>query len=121
MGTKVTDSQQVNIGKLESQVRYATEQQTYQQSEIMGRLKNLEDQIAISDSMRNELRDKLKGAEESNRDLAAFIRSLQSQGNTEMSSMREFLQQKNSEDQSTVQKSNEKSSILFGEMVRLGK
>ena len=30
MGTKVTDSQQANIGKLESQVRYATEQQTYQ-------------------------------------------------------------------------------------------
>ena len=42
----------------------------------MGRLKNLEDQLAISDSMRQELREKLKGAEESNKDLAAFIRSL---------------------------------------------
>ena len=35
--------------------------------------------------------------------------------------MRNFIQQKISEDQQSVAKTNEKSSILFNEMVRLGK
>lgn len=34
--------------------------------------------------------------------------------------MRNFLQNKISEDQSVVNKNNEKNSVLFNEMVRLG-
>ena len=75
----------------------------------------------MNESMRNDLRDRLRVAEESNKELTAFMRSLQSQGDNEMASMRNFIQQKISEDQQSVAKTNEKSSILFNEMVRLGK
>lgn len=37
-----------------------------------------------------------------------------------MSSMRQFLQQKISEDHANSAKVNEKNSVLFNEMVRLG-
>ena len=49
-----------------------------------------------------------------------FIKNLQTQGDQELSSMRNFLQQKISEDQSNNSKNNEKNSVLFNEMVRLG-
>lgn len=53
--------------------------------------------------------------------MVAFIKSLQTQGDIELSSMRQVLQQKISDDQQNSLKSNEKNSILFNEMVRLGK
>lgn len=53
--------------------------------------------------------------------MVSFIKSLQTQGDLELSSMRQVLQQKISEDQQNSLKSNEKNSILFNEMVRLGK
>jgi len=50
-----------------------------------------------------------------------FIKSLQTQGDLELNSMRQILQQKISDDQSSNMKSNEKNSILFNELVRIGK
>lgn len=52
--------------------------------------------------------------------MIAFIKNLQQQGDIELSSMRNFLQNKISEDQSILNKNNEKNSVLFNEMVRLG-
>ena len=50
-----------------------------------------------------------------------FIKSLQTQGDLELNPMRQILQQKISEDQSNNMKTNEKNSILFNELVRIGK
>ena len=52
--------------------------------------------------------------------MIAFIKNLQQQGDVELSSMRNFLQNKITEDQSLHSQNNEKNSVLFNEMVRLG-
>ena len=49
-----------------------------------------------------------------------FIKSLQSQSESELAQMRNFLQTKLSEDHADKVKSKEKSSILFNELVRIG-
>lgn len=67
-----------------------------------------------------ELREKLRLTEDNNREMVNFIKNLQSQGDQELSSMRAFLQQKISEDYQNNTKSQEKNSVLFNEMVRLG-
>jgi len=67
-----------------------------------------------------ELREKLRLTEDNNREMVNFIKNLQSQGDQELSSMRQFLQQKISEDYQNNTKSQEKNSVLFNEMVRLG-
>ena len=54
--------------------------------------------MRISELSRNELKDKLQAAEGRNAELSAFIKSLQSQGDAELNSMRAFLQQKISDD-----------------------
>lgn len=49
-----------------------------------------------------------------------FIKSLQSQSETELAQMRNFMQTKLSEDHADKVKTKEKSSILFNELVRIG-
>ena len=83
-------------------------------------MKSLEDQVLLADRTRNELRDKLRVTEDNNREMINFIKNLQSQGDSELSSMRSFLQQKISDDQTNGSKLNEKNTVLFNEMVRLG-
>ena len=83
-------------------------------------MKSLEDQVLLADRTRNELRDKLRVTEDNNREMINFIKNLQTQGDSELSSMRSFLQQKISDDQTNGSKLNEKNTVLFNEMVRLG-
>ena len=83
-------------------------------------MKSLEDQVLLADRTRNELRDKLRVTEDNNREMINFIKTLQTQGDSELSSMRSFLQQKISDDQTNGSKLNEKNTVLFNEMVRLG-
>ncbi len=66
------------------------------------------------------VRDKLRITEDNNREMINFIKGLQSQGDNELNSMRQFLQQKITEDQQNSLKINEKNTVLFNEMVRLG-
>ena len=82
------------------------------------------------------LEKKLRLTEDNNREMVNFIKNLQSskspksgKGDQELSSMRQFLQQKISEDYQNNTKSQEnprkarsqeKNSVLFNEMVRLG-
>ena len=49
-----------------------------------------------------------------------FVKTFQNQGDSELNQIRQFMQQKVTEDQATSAKSNEKNSVLFNEMVRLG-
>ena len=52
--------------------------------------------------------------------MSNFIKGLQSQSETELAQMRNFLQTKLSEDHADKVKTKEKSSILFNELVRIG-
>ena len=52
--------------------------------------------------------------------MVSFVKSIQSQGDSELSQMRNFMQDKLNEDHLTTVKSKEKSSVLFSEIVRLG-
>ena len=52
--------------------------------------------------------------------MSNFIKGLQSQSETELAQMRNFLQSKLSEDHADKMKTKEKSSILFNELVRIG-
>ena len=90
------------------------------QQEIMAKLKNLEDQVMLGEKTRLDLRDKLRVTEDANREMMTFIKNLQNQGDQELASMRNFLQQKISEDHTNNTNFNEKNSVLFNEMVRLG-
>ena len=49
-----------------------------------------------------------------------FIKSLQNQSDAELSQMRNFMQNKLSEDAALQLKSKEKNNILFNELVRIG-
>lgn len=59
-------------------------------------------------------------AEENNLQMSNFIKGLQSQSESELAQMRNFLQTKLSEDHADKVKTKEKSSILFNELVRIG-
>ena len=52
--------------------------------------------------------------------MANFIKGLQSQSESELAQMRNFMQTKLSEDHADKVKTKEKSSILFNELVRIG-
>lgn len=65
------------MGRIESQVRQSTEQQSYSQQEIVQKLKSLEDQVLLGDKTRNELNQKLRVTEDNNREMVAFIKNLQ--------------------------------------------
>lgn len=84
-------------------------------------IKSLTDQMRIIELDKKKLNNKLQDAVGQNNELTGFIKSLQNQSDTEMNSMRAFLQQKVTDDQTNSQKSNEKNSILFNELVRIGK
>lgn len=62
------------------------------------KIKSLEDQVMLSDKIKIELRDKLRVTEDGNREMMAFIKNLQQQGDQELASMRNFLQQKITDD-----------------------
>jgi hypothetical protein len=58
----------------------------------MQKLKSLEDQVMLGDKTRAELSQKLRITEDNNREMVTFIKNLQTQGDQELSSMRQFLQ-----------------------------
>ena len=114
------DQDLTKMGRIESHIRQSSEQQLYTQQEITQKVKLLEDQVSLGDKTRQELNQKLRVTEDNNREMVSFIKNLQTQGDQELSSMRQFLQQKISEDHANSAKVNEKNSVLFNEMVRLG-
>lgn len=67
-----------------------------------------------------EMRDRLRVADENNRELMNFIKSIQTQSDQELTQMRAFLQDKLNEDHLGSIKQKEKSTVLFNEVVRLG-
>jgi dsDNA-specific endonuclease/ATPase MutS2 len=67
-------------------------------SEVNARIAALENSLNREEKMRLELREKLRVSEEQSRELANFIKSLQTQSDQELTQMRSFLQDKLNED-----------------------
>ncbi len=67
-------------------------------SEVLSRISSLEGSLNREEKLRLEMRDKLRVSEEQNRELANFIKSLQTQSDQELTQMRTFLQDKLNED-----------------------
>lgn len=101
-------------------MKFNQDQAFFTMSEVTSRLTSLESSLQREEKMRLEMRDKLRQSDEQNRELASFIKSLQSQSDQELTQMRSFLQEKLNEDHLNGIKTKEKSTILFNEVVRLG-
>jgi len=105
---------------MESSLRLQSEQQNYSYNEISSKLAVLEEQLRVEERLRMDLREKLRQQEDANREIQNFVKSVQSQGDSELSQMRAYLQDKLSEDHLSSVKQKEKSTVLFQEVVRLG-
>ena len=73
---KVRDGDIQTISKLESQMKFEQEQNRFAQQEMFGKIKNLEEQVNLAEQTRNEMRDKLRIAEDGNREMITFIKNL---------------------------------------------
>jgi phosphopantetheine adenylyltransferase len=60
-------------------------------SEVTARIQALEQSLQREEKVRLDMRDKLRVSEEQNRELANFIKSLQTQSDSELTQMRTFL------------------------------
>lgn len=89
-------------------------------SDLANKVNLMQQEQQRADQNKTELRDKLRTAEEQNLQMANFIKGLQSQSETELAQMRNYLQTIFSENHADQVKSKEKSSILFNELVRIG-
>ena len=67
-------------------------------AELQQKMASMETEMQRADQTRTDLRDKLRNSEEQNMQMANFIKSLQSQSETELAQMRNFMQTKLSED-----------------------
>lgn len=74
---KLRDGDLTNIGKLENQIRFAQEQMKFTTQEMSIKIKNLEEQVLLTEQSKNELREKLRIADDGNREMIAFIKNLQ--------------------------------------------
>lgn len=116
----IVDQERDARSKLENTVRYSSDQQLFGIQEVMQKIKFLEDQVLREEKNKLETRDRLRIADENNRELMNFIKSIQTQSDAELTQMRAFLQEKLNEDHIGGIKQKEKSTVLFNEVVRLG-
>jgi hypothetical protein len=114
------DTERDARNKLENSLKYREDQSYFSVSELANKISIVEDNVRREEKARVELREKLRVSEEQNREMVNFIKSIQTQGDVELSQMRQFLQEKLNEDHLTTIKSKEKSTVLFSEVVRLG-
>jgi hypothetical protein len=73
---KTRDVDMQAISKLENAMRFQDEQNKFIQQDMVGKIKNLEEQVRLSDGQRTEMRDKLRVAEDGNREMITFIKNL---------------------------------------------
>lgn len=71
------DSERDARNKLETSFKYTNDQQHYNLNEVMQKIHFLEDQIKIEEKTRTDMRDRLRVADENNRELMNFIKSIQ--------------------------------------------
>ena len=101
-------------------MRYSEETSNVQANELVNRLNALESRVQTSEKARNELREKLAVSELNQKEMLNFLSGVQTQGNSELLSMRGVMQDRLNEESSSLAKEREKSKALFEEIVRLG-
>jgi hypothetical protein len=76
---QISDAEREARSKLESSVKFNQDQAFFSQSEVLSRISTLEQSLNREEKLRLEMRDKLRVSDEQNRELANFIKSLQTQ------------------------------------------
>ena len=114
------DREREDFMKRQQDLRMQNEDAKTTLGEVQAQVAALRGDVERGEAVKNELREKLRTAEEHNLEMANFIKSLQSQSESELAQMRNFMQSKISEDHQAKIKTDEKSSILFNELVRIG-
>ena len=72
----IADQERVERSKLESSLKYDKDQSNYTISEVMSKVNFLDENLRREEKTRVELRDKLRMADENNRELMNFIKSI---------------------------------------------
>ena len=72
----IADQERVERSKLESSLKYDKDQSNYTISEVMSKVNFLDENLRREEKTRVELRDKLRIADENNRELMNFIKSI---------------------------------------------
>lgn len=73
----ISDAERDARSKLESNIKFSQEQSFFSLSEVNSRIQALEQALTREEKVRLDMRDKLRVSEEQNRELANFIKSLQ--------------------------------------------
>jgi hypothetical protein len=73
----IADSERDARSKLETSFKYTNDQQHYNLNEVMQKINFLEDSIKREEKTKLDMRDRLRIADENNRELMNFIKSIQ--------------------------------------------
>ena len=73
----ISDAERDARSKLESSVKFNQDQSFFSTSEVTSRISSLENSVTREEKLRLEMREKLRVSDEQNRELANFIKSLQ--------------------------------------------
>ena len=92
LNAKMRDIDADNVSKLENSFKKNNEVSGFQLQELTQKMRSLESQIEIAEQIRTEMREKLRVSEDNNQQMVSFIKSLQTQGDLELNSMRQVLQ-----------------------------
>ena len=114
------DTEKEHIDRLETNLKVYEDNISIVNSDLVNKLNLLEARLMREEKAKIELRDKLSFAEQNQRELLDYVKSLQHQENHELNQMRSILQEKLTEDQGFAIKEKERSKTLFHEVVRLG-
>ena len=74
---QISDAEREARTKLESNLKFNQDQNFFSMSEVSNRIGALEASLQREEKMRLEMREKLRQSDEQNRELANFIKSLQ--------------------------------------------
>jgi flagellar motility protein MotE (MotC chaperone) len=75
----LVDQERDARSKLETNFKYTNDQQHYNLTEVLQKINFLEDSIKREEKTKLEMRDRLRVADENNRELMNFIKSIQTQ------------------------------------------
>jgi len=114
------DTEKEHIDRLETNLKVHEDNISLINNDVVQKINLLEARLMREEKAKLELRDKLGFAEQNQRELLDYVKSLQHQENHELNQMRSILQEKLTEDQGFAIKEKERSKTLFHEVVRLG-
>jgi chromosome segregation ATPase len=118
--SKLEELERSQRSKLESSLKYASEENKYSISDLLSRVDMLEENLQKEEKQRVSYIDKIRNTEQNQKELVHLIKNIERQENSELSQMRELIHSKLGSDELTQVQQHEKSMALFNEVVRLG-